>query len=100
MPLPLRAVKPNKAIELTMAAQRDLMPRIPSVRQQAANRTCGEKAMRDAAEHPLAEPAVPISTCHNQIGVHLLRDPYQFGVVRSSRISRRLHRDGNMVAHE
>jgi hypothetical protein len=70
------------------------------MRKQAANRARSEKALRDAAEDPFAEPAVAVSPGHNQIGVHLLRNIEQPAFGRSGGMFQLLHCDGNVMVPE
>src|SRR5579883_3012196 len=68
--------------------------------KQTANRGCGEKTLGDAAENPFAEPAVPVSAGHYQIGVNLLRNADQLACDRSRRMLRLAYGGGDVVAGE
>jgi hypothetical protein len=70
------------------------------VRKQATNGACGEKALGDPAKNPLAEPAVSISACHNQVSVYLLRYADQLACDRSDGILGLPHGDCYVVARE
>ena len=82
-----------------MSFRSELVP-AKSEGKQAANRARSEKALRDAAKNPFAEPAVPVSAGDNQIGAYLLRNADQLACDRSHRMLWLAHSGGYAVARE
>ncbi len=82
-----------------MSFRSELVP-AKSMGKQAANWARSEQALRDAAKNPFAEPAVPVSASHNQIGAYLMRNADQLACGRSHRMFWRAHSGGYAVARE
>ena len=71
-----------------------------SMREQAAHGTVPEQAARDTAEHPLAQSAVSITACHDQVGFFIFGESQEFLDSGQLGVEIGLFCDGDVVQEE